>query len=282
VPASLEELKALAGSSAAPIYWAGPRPDSTYELTKTADGRVFIRYLPPGVAVGTDKGYLTIGTYPVAHAFAVSRELSQRSGSVKVRITDGGVAFYETKSPANVYFAYPGSSYQIEVYDPSPAEALRLVSSGRVAPISPGSASSRAPAEAVTLARLKALAASLGHSVYWAGAKVGTTYELSRSPGDRVFVRYLPRGVEVGSDKPYLTIGTYRVNNAFAVTTSLARNPSSVRIATRDGSIAFYSKTRPTNVYLAYPGSDIQVEVYDPSAGVAHGLVASQSIAPVG
>jgi hypothetical protein len=33
-----------------PVYWAGPRPSYTYELTRTSDGRIFVRYLPTGVA----------------------------------------------------------------------------------------------------------------------------------------------------------------------------------------------------------------------------------------
>ena len=278
---SLDELTALAGSSAAPVFWAGPKSGSTYELTKTADGRVFIRYLPRGVAVGSDSGYLTIGTYPVARAFSVTRSLAHRSGSVQVSMPGVGVAFYEAKSPTNVYFAYPGSGYQVEVYDPSAAQAQSLVTSGQIAPVTSVAPSKRSLATAVTLPRLRAMADSLGHAVYWAGARGQTTYEVSQSPGNRIFVRYLPRGVEVGSDKPYLTIGTYRVANAYTITRSLARHPGSVRVATRDGSVAFYSQTRPTNVYMAYPGSDIQIEVYDPSAGVATGLVGSQSIVPV-
>ena len=281
VPVSLAALTALAGSSASPVYWAGPRQGSTYELTKTADGRAFIRYLPRGVAVGTDKPYLTIGTYPVAGAFTVANTLARRSGSVKLRIGGGAVAFYDPSSPSNVYFAYPGSSYRVEVYDPSPAEARRLVSSGQVVPVTAQGASSQAPAEAVTQLRLGTLVASLREPVYWAGARAGVRYELSRSPG-RIFVRYLPRGAAVGSDRPYLTIGTYRLRNAFAITKARAQSPGSVRIAIAGGGVAFYSATRSTNVYLAYPGTGIQIEVYDPMVGRARGLVASQSITPVG
>ena len=193
-----------------------------------------------------------------------------------------GVAFYETRSPTNVYFAYPGSNYQVEIYDPSAAEAQSLVSSGQVTPVLSATPSGRTPATAVTLPRLSAIAASLGHALYWAGAKGRTTYEVSRSPGDRVFIRYLPEGVKVGSDRPYLTVGTYRMADAYRITRSLALHSGSARVATQDGGVAFYSRTRPTNVYLAYPGSDIQIEVFDPSVGAASRLVASQSIVRVG
>jgi hypothetical protein len=95
-------------------------------------------------------------------------------------------------------------------------------------------------------------------------------------------VRYLPPGVKVGSDQPFLTVGTYRLSHAFAIARSLSRRTGSVRVATRDGSIAFYNAARPTNVYVAYPHSDVQIEVYDPSPGVARDLVLSESVAPVG
>ncbi len=49
-----------------PVYWAGPEHGYTYELTHTTDGRIYIRYLPAGVAVGSSApDYLTVGTYPV-------------------------------------------------------------------------------------------------------------------------------------------------------------------------------------------------------------------------
>src|SRR5918912_453972 len=50
--ASQNEIIALARSLDYPIYWAGPASGRTYELTKTSSGRVYIRYLPRGVAPG--------------------------------------------------------------------------------------------------------------------------------------------------------------------------------------------------------------------------------------
>ena len=51
------------------IYWIGERPGYEYELTKTPDNRVFVRYLPDGAPVGSNKQYLTIGTYPAKNAY---------------------------------------------------------------------------------------------------------------------------------------------------------------------------------------------------------------------
>ena len=45
---------------------------------------------------------------------------------------DGG---NNRKTPTSVYVAYPGSKVQIEVFDPDPARALRLVTSGHIQPV---------------------------------------------------------------------------------------------------------------------------------------------------
>jgi hypothetical protein len=128
---SVKGLKTLAALGV-PIYWAGQQPGATYELTKTADNRVFIRYLPAGAPIGSSKPYLTIGTYPVKNAFAVTSRLAASNGSAPVDIGKDGVAFSSRKSPESVFLAYQGPDVQIEVYDPTPGRARDLVRSRRV------------------------------------------------------------------------------------------------------------------------------------------------------
>jgi hypothetical protein len=282
VPVSLSGLKTLARAVGRPIYWAGPMKGFTYELTKTSDNRVYIRYLPAGVATGTDKPYLTIGTYPIQSAFATTDRVARQGDSVRIPIGKGGVAFYSRSSPTNVYFAYRGSGYQVEVYSPSAARAQQLVASGEVRPVVRGSANTPAGGGAVSVspAQLKTLASSLGHAVYWVGREPGVTYELTRTAGGSVYLRYLPHGIRVGTKKPYLTIGTYPVANSFSVTRRLSRKPGAIPVTIADG-VAFYEEARPTNIYLAYRGDDLQIEVYDPSAGRAQELVTSSRIRPV-
>ena len=66
VATSEDELRSLSDELGHPLYWAGPIPDRTYELTRTSDNRVFIRYLPKGVPVGIRQAaYTIVGTYPV-------------------------------------------------------------------------------------------------------------------------------------------------------------------------------------------------------------------------
>jgi len=131
VPISLQGLGTIA-SLGIRIYWVGERRGSTYELTKTADNRIFIRYLPAGVPIGSDKQYLTIGTYPFRDAFAATGRLARKSTSVGIGIGKNGVAFYDRGTPTSVFLAYRGSDYQIEVYDPSARQAQQVVASGQV------------------------------------------------------------------------------------------------------------------------------------------------------
>jgi hypothetical protein len=136
VPATAQSLRNLAGGVGRPIYWAGPRSGIKYELTQTRGGRIYIRYLPRNVAIGDRRGgYLIVATYPVQNAFKAVQTAARGSGAHKITLSSGGVAVYNDSSPSNVYFALPGSNYQIEVYDPKAAKALRLVTSGRITPI---------------------------------------------------------------------------------------------------------------------------------------------------
>jgi hypothetical protein len=132
-----------------------------------------------------------------------------------------------------------------------------------------------------TPAGLKRLAAQLGHPIYWLGARAGTTLELTRSPDGRVYLRYLRRGAPLGSNRAFLSIATYPVVRAAAATKAQARKDGAVRINLPGGAAAFYSRARPTNVYVAFPGTNAQVEVYDPTGRVAQRLVAAGKVTPV-
>jgi hypothetical protein len=136
VAATQGDLRSRSIDEGHPIYWAGPKSDTTYELTRTSNGRIFIRYLPKGVPVGVDKAdYTIVGTYPVPNATGVLESLAKKSGEQKLSVPGGGIAVYSASQPTNVYIAYPGSNLQIEVFDPSADRARRIVTSGQVAPV---------------------------------------------------------------------------------------------------------------------------------------------------
>jgi ferric-dicitrate binding protein FerR (iron transport regulator) len=136
VAATPERLRELSVDVGRPIYWAGPRSNDTYELTRTSQDRIYIRYLPSNVSVGTSKAdYTIVGTYPVANAYDVLKTLAKTTGHSSFSAPDNGFAVYSTSQPTNVYLAYPGSNVQIEVFDPSAERAHALVTSGQVGPV---------------------------------------------------------------------------------------------------------------------------------------------------
>jgi hypothetical protein len=128
------KLSSLAKSLGQPIYWAGRVPGTTYEVRQTATG-VYVRYLPKGVAVGDPGAYRTIATYPLDNAYDATQRLVQ-GGKSKLTLPGGGIAVYDKQSPTgSVYVAFRGSPYQIEVFDPKPGAARRLVASKRIAAV---------------------------------------------------------------------------------------------------------------------------------------------------
>jgi hypothetical protein len=280
--ASIERLNRFASSTGHPIYWAGSQPTFTYELSRTKDGRVYIRYLPPGVKPGDSRPkYLAIGTYPQRHAFATLRATAKKQGAQMIHLAGGGLAFQYKSRPTSVYLAYPGSNYQIEVFDPSPRRALELVVSGQVKAVG---APPQTPtgSNAASVQQLKSLAVTLGHPIYWAGVHRGATYELTQTRNGSVYVRYLPGGVAVGDRRAdYLTIGTYPQNAAFELLKSTAARNHVPTSRLPEGGLALVDKNHPTSVYVAFPRVDLQIEVYDPAPGRARKLVASGQITPV-
>jgi hypothetical protein len=133
---SQAQLERLAASASHPVYWAGPKNGFSYELTTTSTGRTFIRYLPRGVKAGDPRpDYLVVGTYTQPGSFADLRRAGKRKGSVALAIDDGGIALLSSKRPSSVYFAYPGTQYQVEVYNPSGKTARRLVLAGQIRPL---------------------------------------------------------------------------------------------------------------------------------------------------
>lgn len=133
---SEKQLHALAAQSKSPIYWAGPK-SGAYELTRASDGRVWVRYLQSPAQVGTRAAkYLTVGTYPTKIAFVALKRAAGRPGGLSLKLDKGGLLVFNTHTPTSVYFGYPKSGYQVEVFDPSPQQARSLVLAGSIKPIS--------------------------------------------------------------------------------------------------------------------------------------------------
>lgn len=128
---------------------------------------------------------------------------------------------------------------------------------------------------------IAALGDSLGLSVYWAGERPPDRIELVQDPSGNVFLRYLPPGVEPGDPAAaFLTVGTYPFGDpvggleqtATETGGSLQTAPDGARMLVDPGS---------DSVYLAYPDSGLQVEVYDPAGG-ALDLIEAGEVEPAG
>ena len=133
VAMSSAALLAFAQGLDGPIYWIGPFPGFTYELTRTSAGNVFVRYLPKGVQAGDKRAAFTVvGTYPYPGALAALKAVPKAK---TVNLAGGGVLVSTASDPRSVHLAYPGVDYQVEVYDPVTGRARVIALSGRVRPI---------------------------------------------------------------------------------------------------------------------------------------------------
>lgn len=132
-------LAALSVKLGEPIYWAGTRSGTELEATVTTNNYVYVRYLTSGAGVGdSSPKFLTVATYPAVDALGNLRSYANHGHAPITDISGGGIAVPVPGSPTSVYLASPGSDYQVEVYDPNEGEALDLIKSGAIVPVSGG------------------------------------------------------------------------------------------------------------------------------------------------
>jgi hypothetical protein len=136
--ASLETLREKAASRGTPIYWAGPQGDATLEYTESEGGDiVYVRYLTGGAEIGDpNPEYLTVGTYNFTNPVSALKRQGHSPGGELASAPGGATVYFNRDRPQSVYLAYPGVEVQIEVYDPDPERALKLVTSGQIVPVS--------------------------------------------------------------------------------------------------------------------------------------------------
>ncbi len=130
---SADSLRETASDGTTPIYWAGEQEGTELELSRPDGERTYVRYLTGDAEAGDERAeFLTVSTYVQPNAVAVLRRQSKRSGGTLGHAPGNATVYYDRANPSSVYLAYPGSSIEVEVYDPSFARALRLVESGQV------------------------------------------------------------------------------------------------------------------------------------------------------
>ncbi len=136
--------------------------------------------------------------------------------------------------------------------------------------------------EIVSTEELREEAGERDIPTYWAGARQGSELELSEPESGRVYVRYLTDGAKAGNTKPdYLTVGTYTSENPVAKLRRQGKEPGGVLGTAPGGAVVYFNRSEPLSVYVAFPGVDAQVEVYDPAFNQALRLVNAGQIVPV-
>jgi hypothetical protein len=281
---SAQDLAGFAGSAGFPVFWAGERPGLRSELTSTPNARVYVRYLPSGVAAGDRRPrFLSVATYSVSRAYAALRAESRRPGAVSFRLPGDGIAMYNKARPSSTYLAYRALPVQVEVFDPQAARGHALVRAGEIRPVgASGTGAVPLGPSLMTARELRRFARANGGPVYWAGRQPGRSYELTRTLDGRVYVRYLPPGVRAGDPaKRFLSVGSYPVRDGIATLRAAKDSQSLSSLSLAGGALAVFSASNGKNVYYATRGSPAQVEVYSPIAGRALQLVAAGEVVPV-
>jgi hypothetical protein len=137
-------------------------------------------------------------------------------------------------------------------------------------------------AEIVSIDSLRDVAAEQDIPIYWAGEQEGTELELSQPGEGRTYVRYLTGDGEVDDPRPFLTVGTYARVDAVGTLKRQSEESGGILAKAPGGATVYFKASNPRSVYLAYPGVDAQIEVYDPDFERALQLVNSGQIVSAG
>jgi hypothetical protein len=135
--------------------------------------------------------------------------------------------------------------------------------------------------ELVSAEDLPGAVAGVGYPVYWLGPQEDAQYELTVITDGRTYVRYLPPNEEAGTTKAYPTVGSYAQADAVDVLERLSKRQGSETIPLGGGAVALEGGD-DTSVYLAYPGQDAQIELFDPEPGRALEQARSGAVVPLG
>jgi hypothetical protein len=134
----------------------------------------------------------------------------------------------------------------------------------------------------LTAAQLARYARASDREVYWLGPMKGRTLEVTEAGANGLFVRYLPAATAAGSSTGrFTTVASYPVKSAYRVALASAHGAGSVVERLGSGGVAVWRRSLPTNVYVAYPGSGVLVEIFDPEIS-ARKLARSLRVARAG
>ena len=121
------ELISAVKTAGGSVYWIGPSAGAKYTFNRVSEDQNFIRYLPGGTGLAdTAENYRIIATYEDSTAYETMQKAAKLESGVSTTNPDGSIVFYQKASPLHVYLAFKNLGYQIEIFDPTPGEALKL------------------------------------------------------------------------------------------------------------------------------------------------------------
>jgi hypothetical protein len=130
---------------------------------------------------------------------------------------------------------------------------------------------------ALTQSQLENLVTDESITAYWAGPRPGYLYSIDTTSKDRVFLQYIQENKNssnvVANSR---VIATYFAKDGFARTVAGATRAGNTGFRNPNGSVVFYAKNRNTDIYLAFPEKEVQIEIFDPLAGQALSLAVLQ------
>jgi hypothetical protein len=137
--------------------------------------------------------------------------------------------------------------------------------------------------EAVAEAQLSEFAAERATPIYWLGERPNERYELTETPSGRVYIRYLKGDAEAGDERAaFVTVGTYPNGDGIAALRQAAREQQGAKLGKTDnGAVLLVDPAEPNNAHLAFPGANLQIEVYSPVPGQALRLASRGAVQPV-
>lgn len=115
------------------VFWTGPQKNARYTINALTDGQTYLRYLPGGKGVSDSQpNYRTVGTYESDQAYTATLAAGNEANGVSFTTTDGRVIHYNKASEGNIYMAFKGKPYQIEIFDPNSGAALELANANKL------------------------------------------------------------------------------------------------------------------------------------------------------
>ena len=125
----------------------------------------------------------------------------------------------------------------------------------------------------ITSSELNDLVARRNLTVYWAGNLPNSKYLLNALNPNQITLSYFSTPNPVIGSKPNLSIGTYLSKNASVAVQLAMRTPGNIGLRTPEGSLAYFSRSNPNDLFVALPKVAAEIEIYATKPGGAIALL---------